>query len=117
MKTEEQIIEQEIKRVYNQTSVIVTLSDSEKSVVLGCMKESGIQAVTEYRKIQIPDNATLDLMKRVNDAERKADRSSNHLHEYMMLLEDIIGFAGPAEMVREALMNLKNGLSSAKTKA
>jgi len=57
---------------------------------------------------EIPNNNTLELMKRVNDAESKANGHFNHLMEYMNMVEDIVGFAGPVESVNRELLKLKS---------
>lgn len=57
----------------------------------------------------LPSNETLDLMKRINDAEAEANNHFKNLIEYMQLVEEIVGFAGPRERVREELMKLKGG--------
>lgn len=56
----------------------------------------------------LPDNNTLDLMKRVNDAEHRADNFSNIMHEYMHMVEEVIGFCGPRDRALEALLKMKS---------
>lgn len=59
--------------------------------------------LTLNEESKLPNNETLKLMEIINNAESKADGHFKTIMDYMHLCEDLVGFAGPIENVREEL--------------
>lgn len=62
---------------------------------------------SESKRFVLPDNATLDLMKRINDLEKLAKHRGDRMEDYQDVFQEIVDFAGPLERVREELKKLK----------
>lgn len=72
------------------------------------MKILQCEAAKEYHQLThpLPTYKELDLIKRIKDAEGSYENSHRMLMEYMHLVENYVGFAGPIERVKEELDKL-----------
>lgn len=93
----------------------------QTAAACGCFMEKNIVSCSLKAMEDYAHEANLELQVQRNRLEadyakayqnyvemrNERDNHFNHLMQYMRVVEDIVGFAGPIEIVKEELMKLK----------